>query len=273
MADNSASLVPGRNPTGGPLPGIGEMGFVPGAGTSSGANPMLPAPNLPASAPMSNPYGTSIVPPAGGVPVFGANSGGYTSTNLATSAAAPGATNVSTAQSSPIGGMNLMSSKDIGRMYSSLKSTYGDGIAHALMNFLTTGAGFNQDAVNNMLAAMQPGIERGTESLLNQFSTSGNRFSSGAQIGLADYLSQVNLNQGQIEAQMYEQSVNNYMNTLLGVGSQNAQTKANSPGLLDQIMGGLDLGGAAAGGITAGLGAAGGSSGALASILAGLAAV
>jgi len=32
------------------------------------------------------------------------------------------------------------------------------------MNFLTSGAGFNQDAVNNLIAAMQPQIERGTES-------------------------------------------------------------------------------------------------------------
>jgi hypothetical protein len=269
MADNSASLVPGRNPTGGPL--YGDMGFVPGAGTSSGANPMLPAPNLPASAPMSNPYGTSIVPPAGGVPNFGANSGGYSSTSLmppgAVSSGTPGATNVSTAQSSPIGGLNLTNNKDMSRLFSDLKKTYGDGTAHALLNFLTTGAGFNQDAINNLLAAMQPQIERGTESLMNQFSTTGNRFSSGAQIGLADFLSQVNLNMGQIESQMYENAVSNYMNTLMGVGAQNAQTKANSPSFMDKLGGILGLTSTGAGA----LGEMGvGADGALGTILGGL---
>lgn len=246
MADNSMSLLPGANPTGGPR--IGE-GFVPGAGTSSGSNPMLLPPNLPASAPASNPYGTSVVPS------FGANSGGYSTTPLTTPGTAPGATNASTAAASPIGGASLMSPTDISRMYSDLKKTYGDGVAHSILDFLTTGAGFNQDAINNLFAALGPGIERGTESLMEQFSTSGNRFSSGAQIGLADFLSQVNLNEGQLETQMYEQSTQNYINTLLGVGGTNAQRKANSPSLLDTIGSVLGIGGSAAGGLSAGISA------------------
>jgi len=138
-----------------------------------------------------------------------------------------------------------MSPKDLSRMFDSLKKSYGDGTAHALMNFLTSGAGFNQDAVNNLIAAMQPQIERGTESLMNQFSATGNRFGSGAQIGLGDYLSQVNLNEGQMETQMYESAISNYINTLTGVGSQVAQTKANSPSTSDSILSGLQLGGSA----------------------------
>ena len=245
MANNSASLLPGANPTGLPAYGGdgGAQGFVPGAGTSSGANPMLLPPNLPASAPISNPYDTSVVP------TFGANSGAYTPGNLLGSTT-PGKTNVSTAAASPIGGMNLMSPTDLSRMYSSLKKTYGDGTAHAILDFLTTGAGFNQDAINNLFASLQPGIERGTESLMNQFSATGNRFGSGAEIGLGDYLSQVQLNEGEIETQMYEQSINDYMNTLLGVGSKVAQTKANSPSLLDTISGALGVGSSAAGGVS-----------------------
>jgi hypothetical protein len=151
--------------------------------------------------------------------------------------------------------MNMMSSSDLATMYQSLQKTYGAGTAHAILDFLTSGAGFNQDAINNLFAALQPGIERGTESLMTQFSTSGNRFGSGAQIGLGDYLSQVNLNEGQLETQMYEQATSNYLSTLLGTGGANAQRIANSPSTMDQILAGLNLGGAAAGGVSAGISA------------------
>jgi hypothetical protein len=136
-------------------------------------------------------------------------------------------------------------------MYSSLKKTYGDGTAHALLDFLTSGAGFNQDAINNLFAAMQPQIERGTESLINQFSTTGNRFGSGAQIGLGDYLSQVNLNEGQLESQMYEQAIQNYLSVLMPTAGANAQTKANSPSTLDSVLSDLSLGTTAAQGASA----------------------
>lgn len=116
-----------------------------------------------------------------------------------------------------------MSPTDISKMYSGLAKTYGDGPAHAILDFLTSGAGFNQDAINNMFAAMQPQIERGTESLENQFSATGNRFGSGAQIGTADYLSQVNLNEGQIEAQQYNQAISNYLSVLMGTSGATAQ--------------------------------------------------
>ena len=181
----------------------------------------------------------------GGVAVpgsFGANGPGPVSL---TGAPAMPATNVGQAAGSAIGGMSTMSPKDVSRMFDSLKKSYGDGPAHAILNFLTSGAGFNQNAINNLFASMQPQIERGTETLMNQFSQTGNRFGSGAQIGLGDYLSQVNLNEGQLETQMYEQSINDYMNVLMGTSQQAAQTKANSPSMMDNILSGLQLGGAA----------------------------
>jgi hypothetical protein len=207
---------------------------------------MLPAPNLPGNAPAANPYAGSVIPS------FGANAGGYSPVNLLPNAPAVNPatgqpTNVSSAQSSIIGGQNMMSAKDIQDLFNSMASTYGAGPAHDILDFLTSGAGFNQNAINNLFAAMQPGIERSTESLLGQFSTTGNRFSSGGQIGLADYLSQVQLNQGQLETQMYEQATNDYLNTLMGVSSANAQRKASSPSTFDKILGGLET----AGGIAA----------------------
>ena len=237
--DNSASLVPGRNPTGVP----GYEGTIPQIGSTSGANPYLPQPNLPAGAPSANPFDTSVVP------TFGANAGAYSTSNLLTPAP-PGQTNVSTAAASPIGGINLMTPRDLGKLYGSLKASYGDGAAHALLDFLTTGAGFNQDAINNLFAALQPGINRGEEDLLNQFSTSGNRFSSGAEIGTADFLSQVNLNEGQIETQQYNQAIQNYMDVLMGTSKQIAQTTANSPSFLDTLGSAFGIGTSAAGGIS-----------------------
>lgn len=164
----------------------------------------------------------------------------------------------------------MSSSKDLGKLFDGLKKSYGDGMAHQIMNFLTSGAGFNQQAINNMLAALQPGIERGTESLMEQFSTSGNRFGSGAQIGLADYLSQVQLNEGQLETQMYEKSITDYMNVLMGTAGQAATTKANSPGFFDTLGAALPLVGAGAS-VFNETAAAG--SGELSSILSGLSAI
>jgi hypothetical protein len=254
-----ANLIPPNNPT-------GQTIAVPGtAASSSGRNPMLPSPGTNTSAPTSaNPYSAG----------FGANTGGYAPTNLigtAVPGAPPPTTNVGAAAQSPIGGMNMMSPTDLGRMFDGLKKTYGDGMAHEIMNFLTSGAGFNQGAINNLLAALQPGIERGTESLMEQFSTSGNRFGSGAQIGLGDYLSQVQLNEGQLETQMYEQSINDYMSVLMGTAGQQAQNKANSPGLMDSILGGLGLASSGSSGLLAA--GVGGGAGTLSSILSGLAAV
>ena len=227
MANNSSSLLPGANPTG--LPQYGSEGFVPGAGTSSGTNPLLLPPNLPASAPISNPYDTSVVP------TFGANSGGYSSTGggmIPTGG---------TGTSSGIGGFSSISPAEQQRLQKALTSAYGDGVAAQIMAFLNSGAGYNKQAVDNMLASLQPGIERGTESLMNQFSTSGNRFGSGAQIGLADYLSQVNLNEGEIQTQMYESALNDYMNVMMGVlpNVYQEHQASRQSSILDTIGGGL----------------------------------
>jgi hypothetical protein len=128
------------------------------------------------------------------------------------------------------------------------------------MQFLQSGAGYNQQAVNNMLASLQPGINMGEQNLMQQFSQSGNRFGSGAQLGLADYLSQVNLNEGQIQSQMYEQSLNDYMNEMMGAGSADASRISNSPSTWDEIMSGLTLGASGASAASAaGVGGVGGS--------------
>lgn len=266
MADNSMSLLPGRNPS-----GAGGTA-IPGSeiGSTSGINPVLPTNNLPGGAPAANPFDPSSV-----IPSFGANTGAYSSTNLAAPGAGgtfgtPGST---IAPSSIVGGYANLSASEQNSILRELSKKYGSGIGGALASFLSGGAGFSQDAINNLFASLQPGINSGLNQLEQQFSTSGNRFGSGAQIGTADYLSQVNLNEGQLETQMYEQSVQNYMNTLLNVGDTTAKLNAAAPSTADTLSGILGTVGAGADGITAGLGAASGGAGAIGSILAGLAAI
>ena len=110
------------------------------------------------------------------------------------------------------------------------KAGFSAGIAGELANFLQSGAGFNPAVAQALIAAMQPGIQRGEADIMEQFSNLGLRGSSSAQIGLGDYLGQVQLNEGQIWAGLYEQGVQNYMNVLLA-------GKGNPPkGLFDHIL-------------------------------------
>lgn len=94
------------------------------------------------------------------------------------------------------------------------KAGFSAGIAGELADFLKSGAGFNPAVAQALIAAMQPGIDRGQANILEQFSGMGLREGSPAAIGLGDFMSQVQLNEGQIWAQLYEQSVQNYMSVL-----------------------------------------------------------
>ena len=264
FATQNPSLALGLNPT-------GNQTAVPG-GSGSVANPYALPSTSNANAMPANPYG--VVPTSASVTsgtavpgAFPANSGPYTSSSLT---GGPGGGSTNTALGgSPIGSMSGMTQSELKSMLAELSKTYGSGTAGAIMNFLMGGAGFNQQAVNNLFASLQPGIERGEEDLMSQFSASGNRFSSGSQIGMGDFLSQVNLNEGQIETQMYETAINDYMNTLLGVAGQNATRISNSPSTFDDILSGLQLGGSAAG--AASSAGVGGTAGSILDVLAGMA--
>jgi len=93
---------------------------------------------------------------------------------------------------------------------------YPGGVAALLTEFLQSGAGFNPKVAQALIDAMGPSIMRGEENIMEQFSALGSRFGSPASIGMGDYLSQVNLNIGQIFAQMYEQATSNYLDILTG---------------------------------------------------------
>lgn len=92
---------------------------------------------------------------------------------------------------------------------------YSWGVADQLWRFLSSGAGFNPQVAQAMINFLQPQVHRGEMDILEQFSSRGLRNSSPAAIGLGDFLSQVNLNEQEIFAQMYQQAVQNYLTVLL----------------------------------------------------------
>ena len=210
----------------------------------TGTNPFLQTTNPGAGSPVSaNPYGMVPSTSSSATPSFPANTGPYpSSTNLGPP---PGTSLTNTGQvaSSPFSFLQSMTPKDLGRLFNSLRSTYGDGMAHLIMDFLTSGAGFDQQAINNLLASLQPGIERGQESIMEQFSAMGNRFGSPAALGLGDFLSQVNLNEGQLITQMYEDSLNRFMDVMMGTAGTTAKRIADSPSFMDQLSSGFGLAG------------------------------
>lgn len=122
------------------------------------------------------------------------------------------------------------------QLFQNLEKTYGAGLAGTIMQFLAGGAGYNQTAVNNMIAAMMPQFNQANQNLLQDFSAGGNRYSSGAQIGLSNLQSQESLDIGQLESQMYEQAISNYINTLMGVaGGTQQRIAGSSAGTSDMI--------------------------------------
>lgn len=187
------------------LAGMFPMGNISGAGsntlgplmTQGGSlggvtNPFIGTPSSGSSMPAYN-------SPYGGSP-WGATGSGV--------AGLPGSTQN---PNNPFG--YLGSSGDIAKSFQ--KAGYPSGVGTALAAFLQSGAGFNPQVAQWMIQAMQPQIAQGQANLMEQFGGTGTAGSSGAQLGLAGYEAQTNAAIGQIFANMYQQSTQNYMNTLL----------------------------------------------------------
>jgi hypothetical protein len=244
MSATNPFLLPGNNPTGNTL-------TVPfGSPVSlSGGNPMMPQVPSGVTSTVNNPYSGGVSTPTNssntalttsGI-TFGADQSPYGAPVV------PGGGSPTVPPNNPTAGsvgVNSIS-QSLGapsttqgqhQVWSGLAKTYGAGFATALQNFLNSGAGFNQDAINNLLAALQPGFNQDQQNLLQNFSSSGNRFSSGAEIGESNLMSQENLDVGQIETQMYEDAVNNYIGVLTGTAGQTASRIQNQTSGLDQML-------------------------------------
>jgi hypothetical protein len=272
-------LLQGNNPTGANLgnplaiqdfaQGGGINALIPGVGTS-GSSP---------STQINNPYTAGT---GGAVPATAPS----TATPATTSTSTPFPANAGAVPSGPIGAGSAPGSPGTGSnstafnmtpqgwqsLWNNLKKLYGTGVAGTLIQFLEGGAGFNQQALNNLFASLQPGIEQGQENIMEQFSAMGDRFGSPAAAGLANFESQVNLNEGQLETQMYETSINDYLSILEPAAGAAATKAASSPSTFDQILAGLQLGGTGLSALSQGISAAnpGADTGILDSIAGGL---
>jgi hypothetical protein len=180
----------------------------------------------------SSPYGAPAVPGGGGTttpaPPFSTTSTGSGATGVSSMGANLGVPTTG-------GGQD--------KLLQTLNKAFGAGIGTSLYNFLAGGAGFNQQAINNLIAAMQPGFQQAQQDLMQQFSAGGNRFGSGAELGLSNLQSQQQLDIGQLETQMYEQSVQNYLDVLMGAGGTRAQQKQSGTQDLLSVLNNLISGG------------------------------
>jgi hypothetical protein len=218
------SLMPGANPTG------VNIAVPSGPGGSSTYNHFLsPSPITPqlGSSPFSMGTQAAQTPGAGAVP-----SGSAAGTPYVPSGATANLISAGIAPSAGAGWTGSL--QDLVKGFEASGMTRQ--MASLLGQFLMGGAGYNPQVANALIAQMQPSIERGQENLLEQFSAGGNRFGSGAQIGLGDYLANTNLDIGSVLSNLYEQSVQNYMNALMNAPSQNL-----TPTNWDLAAGALDM--------------------------------
>ena len=242
------SLMPGANLSGSsvavpPLPSsIGAQAI------GGNTNPFLPQPmTANAVAPSTNVTGMTAAP-------MPANTGGVATSGTGTS----NPTVAGLPQFAP-------GSSEANAVWRGLMSQgIPAGIAGLISQFLGSGAGYNSGVANALIAQLQPSIERGTENIAEQFSAIGNRFGSPAAVGMGDYMSQVNLNIGELLSNLYESSVQNYLSVLMGVN----KPKQQSPGplgMLSQLLG--PISGAAGAASAAGVG---GTAGSILDVIAGL---
>lgn len=118
-----------------------------------------------------------------------------------------------------------------------LDKIYGKGVGNALSQFLSSGAGFNQNVVNAQQNATRPLEARGIENIMNAMGSHGLSNSSTAAIGLGDFETQFNAQLQSIFAQEYQQSVQNYLNVLMGVKGDAKENKAQSGNWMSMLSG------------------------------------
>jgi hypothetical protein len=141
------------------------------------------------------------------------------------------------------------STNDPGRtqdLYNYLGSAYGKGPGQLIGNMITQGL-FNPQIAAAFLNAQAPGISRGEAGIQSSFADAGARFSSAAALGLGDFESQVQLNQQQTLASLFENAQSQQLGLLENVLPTIHQERANQGSWTNDLLGGLEiLGGAIA---------------------------
>lgn len=149
-----------------------------------------------------------------------------------------------TSGANPIGALNFGVGSD---MWKDLTKAFG-GTGTALNYFLLSGAGYNPQVYSALVNQMQPQVQQGIATLGASAGAAGDRFSSGYEVGLGDYLSQVQANDAAMAANLYQQSVQNALQVTESTLPYIYQER-NKPSFLTSLLGGLasSFGGAAAG--------------------------
>lgn len=142
-------------------------------------------------------------------------------------------------------------------VYDMLGRAYGKGTG-AVLGDLLSGGLYNPQVAAAFLNAQQPGIARGEAGILGAFGNAGARYSSAAALGLGDYESQVQLNQQQTLAQLYQNAQLQELGLLQGLLPTIHQERADEGGWLNKALGAAEMIGGAAllpfsGGLSAGL--------------------
>ncbi len=233
MPLDMSQLIPGANFGGSsqnvPVPGSTDVPAVGGQTSPFGLNFPGGANTSPMTSTMSAAPGTTATSPGGtdiNSLIQNIFSQGFAANNVGPGQmGSPGGAQGGPAQGGGLGGFNLASMFGLGSgdpnaahnfVKAMHKAGFSSGVAGQLWNFLQSGAGFNPQVAQAMIDAMQPQVKRGEADILEQFGSKGLGMSSAAAIGLGDYLSQVNLNEQAIFAQMIEQATQNYMQVLMG---------------------------------------------------------
>lgn len=128
--------------------------------------------------------------------------------------------------------------------YKETGRAFGKGTG-SLIDYILQGGLFNPQVAQAFLNAMQPGINRGEANILTTFGNEGNRFGSSTALGLGDYLSQVNLNEQQTLAGLFENAQQNQLSLLENILPTLHGEQANHSGIFDDILGGLAIAGGA----------------------------
>lgn len=174
------------------------------------------------------------------IPAFGTNANVRSASTAATSAGAGNSgTTMYNTSATQIPSLNVASSSDIdfGNLIGSLTGTYGEGLGDTLANFLNSGAGYNPVVAQALIAQMQPQIEQGQQNTLEEFAAGGDRFSSSAALGLSNYNAQTTSNENATLANLYQDSVQNYLSTLMGTSSTVAGNQSSIWDTLSSILG------------------------------------
>lgn len=196
-----AGLNPGANNAGTPGSMIGPLSTT-GTIGNQGGNPMIPA------MPAGQGVNTAAPMPPGSTDPY--------STSGATSALASlGAPGTGGANSNVGQGQFGYTGSDLAQSFQ--KSGVAGGAGTALAQFLNTGAGYSPQVANALVAAMQPQFAKGASNLMEQFGAAGAASGSSAALAMGDYEAQTNLAVGQLLSGLYEDSVKNYMDVLMGM--------------------------------------------------------